>query len=211
MIVLVVANLKGGTAKTTSAAFLAHAFHELGHELLFVDADPQGSAYRWSEIAEWPFPVVRLDSTKLHQQLPGVVGDRYPVVVIDTPPSEDRRGIVISALRAATHVVIPCAPTPVEVERLPAMREALDDAAELRPDSSWPDTRVVLCKFTPNTVAARFWPERMRAEGWQVVPSWAGDVQKFKQAWGDPVVNASTTVYGDAVAAMLAARAEVAR
>lgn len=205
MIVLVVANLKGGTAKTCSAAFLAHAFHEHGQQVLFVDADPQGSAYRWSEVAEWPLPVVRLDSAKLHQQLPGIVGDRYSAVVIDTPPNETSRGIVVSALRAATHVVVPCAPAPGEVERLPATREALDDAADLRPDGRWPDTHILLTKYTPNTVAAQFWPDRMRADGWQVWPSWAADIQKFKQAWGSPVINATATVYGDAVATMLPA------
>jgi len=46
MIVLAVVNLNGGTGKTTTAAFVAHALHEQGRHVLVVDADPQGSAQR---------------------------------------------------------------------------------------------------------------------------------------------------------------------
>ena len=50
--VVTIANLKGGSAKTTSAAFLAHAFHERGRKVVLVDADPQGSALRWHGLAD---------------------------------------------------------------------------------------------------------------------------------------------------------------
>ncbi|WP_206664246.1 ParA family protein, partial [Thermomonospora catenispora] len=36
-------NLKPGTAKTTSAVWLAHAAHEAGQRVLLVDADPGGA------------------------------------------------------------------------------------------------------------------------------------------------------------------------
>ena len=49
--VIVVANLKGGSSKTTTAAHLAAALHESGLKVLCVDADPQGSCLRWSEAA----------------------------------------------------------------------------------------------------------------------------------------------------------------
>ena len=46
-----VVNLKGGTAKSTSAMFLAAALSKRGRTLL-VDCDPQGSALTWAEDAE---------------------------------------------------------------------------------------------------------------------------------------------------------------
>lgn len=55
--ILTVANLKGGTSKTTTAAYLAHALAELGQRVLVVDADPQGSISRWAEMGEWTIPV----------------------------------------------------------------------------------------------------------------------------------------------------------
>src|SRR3954464_13258970 len=102
--VLVVINLKGGTAKTTTAVFLSHALHEQGRTVLLVDADPQASALTWSETAAavdgagFPFPVIALPSREIHKQLPDVIGNRFDVVVIDTPPLEERAGIVASAL-----------------------------------------------------------------------------------------------------------------
>ncbi|MFF3672107.1 AAA family ATPase [Microtetraspora malaysiensis] len=38
-----VTNLKPGTAKTTSAVWLAHALYEQGHKVLLVGADPGGA------------------------------------------------------------------------------------------------------------------------------------------------------------------------
>ncbi|MDQ4024468.1 MAG: ParA family protein, partial [Actinomycetota bacterium] len=117
-LVLAIANLKGGTGKTTSAVFIAHVLHERGERVLMVDADQQGSALRWSELAGgWAFPAVGLPTKTLHQQLAGVADrDRYDVVVIDTPPLDEQRGAVMSALRVATDVLVPLAPTALEFE-----------------------------------------------------------------------------------------------
>ena len=112
MRVLTAANLKGGTTKTTSTAFLAHALAERGRRVVVIDADPQGSALRWQGLAGWPVPVMGMASTTLHRQLFGVVDTaRFDLVVIDTPPLEERDGIVASALRIATDIMVPMGPT----------------------------------------------------------------------------------------------------
>ena len=87
--------------------------------------------------------------TDLHRKLPGVVGDRYEAVVIDTPPMKERRGVVASAIRLATHVLVPMAPTGMEYARVPAIRELVEDAAALAADEP-PQLAVVLTRTVPN-------------------------------------------------------------
>src|SRR5947209_10813177 len=47
MRVAVVANAKGGSAKTTTCVNLAGAWAEQGHRVLLIDIDPQASASDW--------------------------------------------------------------------------------------------------------------------------------------------------------------------
>jgi len=125
-----VINLKGGTGKTVTAVHLAAALAAQGRTLL-VDADPQGSALSWSEEAEeLPFAVVGLPVRSLHKRLtdllPGLTH-----VVIDTPPGD--HGIVRSAIAAAEVIVVPIAPSIIDLDRL---RPTLDLIAEVEAVSS---------------------------------------------------------------------------
>ena len=95
ILTIAVVNTKGGSAKTTTAAYLAHALAALGLRVLVVDADPQASAVRWSETGRWSIPAVGLATRLIHQQLPTLVaGQDGLVVVIDTPPLVEQAGIV---------------------------------------------------------------------------------------------------------------------
>ncbi len=135
MRVVAVCNLKGGTGKTTVAVHLAHAWAEAGNRVALVDADPQGSALRWAELAGdgWQVPVLGLPSRDLHRKLRGVVHeDRTDVVVLDTPPLEDQAGIVTSALRVATEVVVTLAAHMIELDRLRPVWRAIEDVEPLR-------------------------------------------------------------------------------
>ncbi len=201
MIVLAVVNLKGGSAKTTSAVFAAHVLHEGGLRVVLVDSDPQGSALRWHEYAHWPFNVIRLDSGKLHRDLPGIVGDRYDAAVIDTPPLADHKHIVESALRAATHVLVPCAPTPIEYERLEAVRDALAEA--IPPGDETPVVAVLLSRTVAGAASTGVYRSLIAEDGMRVLSGSVGRLERFSQAYGQPVANASATAYGDAVMELL--------
>lgn len=204
MIVVAVVNLKGGSAKTTTAAFVAHAFHEAELRVLGVDADGENESLAgWQVAGDWPFPVVGMAVPNLHRQLPGVIGDRYDVVVIDTPPMKEQRGIVKSAIRLATHVLVPMAPTPIEYERLPAVRAVVEEAAEERPDGSTQVLAVLLTRCAPRAASTLAYRNLITEDGVTVLDAQIGRREKFAQAYGDPIVNATATAYGDAVAELL--------
>jgi hypothetical protein len=109
--------MNGGSAKTTTAAFLAHALARAGRRVLAVDAHPAGSLLRWGDAAGWAIPVIGMPTRKIHVGLPNVA-DRYDMAVIDTPPLDDQAGIVYSAFRAASDVVVPVGATTMELDRI---------------------------------------------------------------------------------------------
>src|SRR5450432_676144 len=136
------ANLKPGTGKTTSAVWLAHIFVQAGNRVLLVDADPSGSALEWSDLAamdprlaspqaSFPFRIVALPSRELHRRVPEIAQDD-DVVIIDTPQIEDHAGIARSALRYADEVLIPCAPSPIEINRTSPVREEIAEISAVR-------------------------------------------------------------------------------
>lgn len=201
MRVLSLVNLKGGSAKTTSAAFLAHAFHERGRRVLMIDADPQGSALRWQGMAGWPVPVAGLASTTLHRQLWGVVDrDRYDMVVIDTPPLEERAGIVAAVLRVTTDVLVPLAPTMMELDRIGPVWKALEDAAGYREDD--PAVAVLLNRTVANASSTDAVRGVLVDGGRRVLTATIPRREAYAQAFGEPVP-AGDPAYG-AVAAELA-------
>jgi chromosome partitioning protein len=204
MITLAVVNLKGGSTKTTTAAFLLHVLHEMGQRTLGVDADGENESLAgWQASADWPFPVVGMAVPNLHKQLPGVVGDRYDAVGVDTPPMKEHRGVVLSAVRAATHVVVPMAPTPIEHQRLSTVRQLLTEAAELRPDGRPPAMAVLLTRTIPNAASTTVYRDLITEDGVTVLKATVGRLERYAQAYGDPITNAIGTAYGDAMNELL--------
>ncbi|HEY2205397.1 MAG TPA: ParA family protein [Pseudonocardia sp.] len=181
--VLTIANLKGGSAKTTSAAFLAHALYERGRKVVLVDADPQGSALRWHGLAGWPVPVMGLASTALHRQLWGIVDpQRWDTVVIDTPPLEERDGIVASTLRVATDVLVPIAPTMMELDRVGPVFKALEDAAGRRDED--PSVAVLLTRTVAHATSTETVREILEGQGRRVLYATVPRLERYAQAFG---------------------------
>ena len=207
VLTIVVANLKGGSTKTTTAAFVSHALAEAGLSVLAVDADGENeSLLSWSEAGEWSIPVIGMPVTDLYRKLPGVVGDRYDAVVIDTPPMKERRGVVASAIRIATHVLVPMAPTGMEYARIPAIRELVDDAGALAVDP--PELAVVLTRTVSNAASTEVYRQMLTDDGVHVLGPTVGRLERFAQAFGLPITNAATTAYGDIAAELLGVTAQ---
>ena len=134
-------NLKPGTGKTTSAVWLAHIFVQAGQHVLLVDADPSGSALEWSDLAAmdprvsprtaFPFRIVALPSRGLHQRVPEIARSD-DVVIIDAPQLEDHAAIARSAMRYADEILIPCAPSPIEINRTTPVRDEISEVEAVR-------------------------------------------------------------------------------
>ena len=192
---LALANLKPGTGKTTSAVWLAHVFAQAGNSVLLVDADPAGSALEWSDLAAmdprlespqaaFPFRIVALPSRELHRRVPEIARDD-DVVIIDTPQIEDHGAIARSALRYADEVVIPCAPSPIEINRTSPVR---DEIAEVQAVREIPVRSAVLLNRciarAHSTTDAR---EVLEGLGYEVLDTAVPRLEVYAQSFGMPI------------------------
>jgi chromosome partitioning protein len=200
---LALANLKPGTGKTTSAVWLAHVFAQAGNSVLLVDADPSGSALEWSDLAAmypglvateaaFPFRIVALPSRELHRRLPEIAkGD--DVVIIDTPQIEDHAGIARSALRYVDEILIPCAPSPIEINRTTPVREEI---AEIQAVRDVPVRSAVLLNRciarAHSTTDAR---EALQGLGYDVLETVVPRREVYAQSFGVPIRGAGTDVW----------------
>jgi chromosome partitioning protein len=180
---LALANLKPGTGKTTSAVWLAHVFAQAGNSVLLVDADPSGSALEWSDLAAmypglapeqaaFPFRIVALPSRELHRRLPEIAR---------------------SALRYADEILIPCAPSPIEINRTTPVR---DEIAEVREARDKPVRSAVLLNRcvarAHSTTDAR---EALVDLGYDVLSTVVPRREVYAQSFGVPIKQAGCDVW----------------
>lgn len=125
--ILVVAALKGGVGKTTSAVYLAAVAAHARHEVTVVDADPQASTAEWIETAveaedEWLSDVglVEAPTERLLAKALGQIA-KDEIAIVDTPPGQER--MLERALELAHVAVIPTRVGGVETARAEAVLE----------------------------------------------------------------------------------------
>lgn len=120
--IVVVAALKGGVGKTTTAVYLAAAAINSRRVVTLVDADPQASAADWLDGSEDPFledidlveaPTDRLLTRALEKI------EETDVAVVDTPPGDER--LMLKALSLADVVVVPTRVGGMEMARVEAV------------------------------------------------------------------------------------------
>jgi chromosome partitioning protein len=188
------ANLKPGTGKTTSAVWLAHIFARAGNRVLLVDADPSGSALEWSDLAAmypgippqqaFPFRIVALPSREMHRRIPEIAHDD-DVVIIDAPQLEDHAAIALSALRFADEILIPCAPSPIEINRTSPVREEIGEVESLRDRP--PRTAVLLNRCVARANSTHDAREALQGLGYDVLDTAVPRLEAYAQSFGLPI------------------------
>lgn len=106
---------KGGVGKTTCSIYLATAMARRGLDVEVLDADPQGSATRWAEVAELnddPLEVIVRPVTA--KQLADKDGADWQIV--DTPPGTTNE--IQAAIDTADLVIVPTHASPMDVDRV---------------------------------------------------------------------------------------------
>jgi chromosome partitioning protein len=147
MTIIAILNLKGGCGKTTIAINIAHSFQNLGHKVLLVDSDPQGSARDWNEINEGKLiPVIGLDRISLPADIEAVKSD-YDIIIIDGAPQVNK--LSAAAIKVADFVLIPVQPSPYDIWATSDLVELIKTRQELIPDK--PITAFVVSRVIKNT------------------------------------------------------------
>lgn len=148
-----VANLKGGTGKSTIAVNLACELAAGGRTVALVDADEQGTASYWMGLGEYP--------AKLTDSLPGagtaswaseVTGLAADIVIVDAPP---QAGDIARAIIDVTDLVlIPALASTADIMATGRALALVRNARERRQDKG-PKALLVPSRVDRRTAAGR--------------------------------------------------------
>jgi chromosome partitioning protein len=148
-LIVSVVNLKGGVGKTTTALYFAQAAQGDGQTSVVIDADSERSALEWSSQGMLPFEVVAAQKDALARQARNLE-KQGRVVIIDMPPNN--RETLWAASAVADHVVVPVAPTGVDVNRLRVTLEVLLDVEATKGEF---DTSILFTRWDKRKRLAR--------------------------------------------------------
>jgi chromosome partitioning protein len=109
---IVVANVKGGVGKTTTAVYLSAAAVERGYEpVQLIDSDRQASAAEWLE--ESPVEGVTVIEAPSERTMARALSRNEGLAVVDAPPGDTR--LLAAATASAEVVIIPTRAGGVEI------------------------------------------------------------------------------------------------
>ncbi len=149
--VVAVASGKGGTGKSTITLNLATTFSSERYRVLVIDADPQGSIARWSEMGKQQEPAVLVEpSPALFKKVTGATKQVYDVIFVDSPPTFKKR--MRTVIRAADRLIIPATPGIADFWSTEMLLDMYLEEKEKRPKL---DARVLISRIDRRTRAGR--------------------------------------------------------
>lgn len=145
---ITIANAKGGVGKTTSAIYLAQAASLRGHRAVVLDADPQGSASQWADLAAQEGAPLGFDVQAANPATLKRPRTTQAIEIVDSAPTGPG---LQAALETADFTIIPCSDSPLDVQQAWATLETLKAPAAILLIRVEPATRAmkaVLDAFT---------------------------------------------------------------
>ncbi|MEO7092587.1 MAG: ParA family partition ATPase [Polyangiales bacterium] len=179
--IIAFAGQKGGIGKSTTAINVAVAAHDRGIRVLLVDADPQGTARTWADVASEAghvTPTVVAMGATMHKagQLSSIAAT-YDLTIIDCPP---RHGdIQRSALMVADLVVLPSGPSAADAWALAAALEVVKEAQILRDELA---ACILITRKQGRTALARSARKVLESSGLTVLASELGYRVAYQEA-----------------------------
>ena len=181
--IIAVVNQKGGSGKSTVSMQLAGTLGIKNFSVLVVDADPQGTATRWSAAAEddKPFPAAVMNlshaGSKLHHEVKKFI-DKFDFIIIDCPPSVESV-IPQSALLVADMALIPIIPALGDVWAAVGIKELIHRVSEVNTSL---ESRFVINQMQPNTNISKQLIDVIRNTDIPVMGSMLGHRTAYKES-----------------------------
>lgn len=146
-----------------------------------MDADNERSALFWASEARQvgdplPFEVVEANPNGLARQARGLAEQGF-TVLIDTPPNQ--RDILWGAAMVSDRVVVPVAPTHLDINRLRSTLEMLLDVESTRQAL---DTRILFTRWVARETLAR--EARDLLEHFPVLDAQVRNLVSYKKSFG---------------------------
>ena len=130
LMIITIANSKGGVGKSTLAVHLAAWLHEQGHRVILVDCDTQHSSSEWIRLAIPEIPHFCLDSPdEVLNEIPRLSEDA-DYIVADGPGSQTEMSRAL--LLRADFAIVPCKASMLEVRALAKATDVLRQAQDIR-------------------------------------------------------------------------------
>lgn len=124
MLILGFVSQKGGSGKTTLAINCAVAALADKKRVIIFDMDEQATAESWYQDRESDTPqLVRVKPTELEKAIEAAKGQKFDVVIIDTPGRD--APATAAAIKISDFCIIPCRPTPADMKATPATVETI--------------------------------------------------------------------------------------
>jgi len=133
--ILLIGGEKGGSGKSCLAQNIAVYLQIQKHDVLLLDADPQGTTTDWVKEREENEALVSLSSVQASGNIRQTVSDlskRYEDIVIDAGGQDSEA--LRSAMTIATHMLLPFRPKRRDLKTLTTVEQLIKLAKAVNPD-----------------------------------------------------------------------------